>query len=110
MKLTTFLLSTWAVLVASAPLLASENPETFNRNWPQWRGPLAKGVAPLGEPPVKWSETENVKWKVKIPGFETSTPVIWENQVFILTAIPTGAAAAVPKEPAVVAQVAPDGP
>ena len=37
-------------------------------NWPQWRGPLANGVAPQGNPPTTWSETENVKWKVKLPG------------------------------------------
>lgn len=59
-------------------------------HWPQWRGPLANGVAPQGNPPVTWSETENVKWKVKIPGRGMSTPIIWGNQVFLQTAIPTG--------------------
>ncbi|MGV3773961.1 MAG: PQQ-binding-like beta-propeller repeat protein, partial [Verrucomicrobiales bacterium] len=52
--------------------------------------PLANGVAPAAKPPTEWSETKNVKWKVKIPGFGTSTPIIWENKVFILTAIPKG--------------------
>src|SRR5678815_3711037 len=61
-----------------------------NANWPQWRGPLATGVAPEGNPPLEWSETKNVKWKVKTPGFGTSTPIIWGNRVFILTALPTG--------------------
>ena len=55
--------------------------------WPQWRGPLATGVAPQGNPPTSWSETENVKWKVKLPGRGTSTPIIWGNQIFIQTAI-----------------------
>ena len=59
-------------------------------NWPQWRGPLANGVAPQGNPPTTWSETENVKWKVKLPGKGTGTPIIWGNQIFIQTAIPTG--------------------
>jgi outer membrane protein assembly factor BamB len=58
--------------------------------WPQWRGPSATGVAPDANPPVEWSETKNVKWKTAIPGYGTSTPVIWGDQVFILTAIPTG--------------------
>jgi outer membrane protein assembly factor BamB len=58
--------------------------------WHQWRGPLATGEVPHADPPLSWSETENVKWKVEIPGFGTSTPIIWEDQVFILTAIPTG--------------------
>ncbi|HKS38646.1 MAG TPA: hypothetical protein VJW76_15745, partial [Verrucomicrobiae bacterium] len=73
--------------------------EIVQRNWPQWRGPLATGVAPSGDPPVQWSETSNVKWKFKIPGFGTSTPVIWENQVFVQTAIPTAKAAETKTEP-----------
>jgi len=56
-------------------------------NWPQWRGPLANGVAPGAKPPITWSETNNVKWKVKLPGAGTSTPIIWANQIFIQTAV-----------------------
>ncbi|MBI5394596.1 MAG: PQQ-binding-like beta-propeller repeat protein [Verrucomicrobia bacterium] len=69
---------------------ASAGDNTRDSNWPQWRGPLANGVAPHGNPPVEWSETRNVQWKVALPGRGTSTPIVWENQVFILTAIPTG--------------------
>ncbi|MDB6108764.1 MAG: signal peptide protein [Pedosphaera sp.] len=61
-----------------------------DQNWPQWRGPLATGVAPTGNPPTTWSETNNVKWKVKIPGNGSATPIIWDNKVFIQTAIGTG--------------------
>lgn len=56
--------------------------------WPQWRGPLGTGVAPKADPPVEWSETKNVKWKIELPGHGTSTPVIWENLVLIHAAIP----------------------
>src|SRR6059036_581751 len=59
-------------------------------NWPQWRGPLQSGVAPHADPPTEWSETKNIKWKVRIPGEGSATPVIWENKVFVLTAVPTG--------------------
>ena len=38
-----------------------------NQNWPQWRGPLATGVGPLARPPIEWSETKNVRWKVEVP-------------------------------------------
>lgn len=70
------------------------------RNWPQWRGPLANGVAPEADPPLEWSETKNVKWKVKIPGEGSSTPAIWGNQVFVLTAVSSGKKAeAKPAEP-----------
>lgn len=61
-----------------------------DRFWPQWRGPLATGAAPLADPPVSWSETNNVKWKTPIPGEGDSTPIIWGDRVFILSAIPTG--------------------
>jgi outer membrane protein assembly factor BamB len=64
--------------------------EIADANWPQWRGPLGTGVAPKGNPPVSWSETENVKWKVKIPGGGHATPVVWGDRLFVLTAIPTG--------------------
>jgi len=57
------------------------------RNWPQWRGPLATGVAPEADPPLEWSESKNVKWKVAIPGAASSTPVVWGNRVFVLTAV-----------------------
>ena len=58
-------------------------------NWPQFRGPLASGVAPQGDPPTEWSETKNVRWKVAVPGVGSSTPVIWGDKVFLLTAIET---------------------
>ncbi len=59
-------------------------------NWPHWRGPLANGIAPAGNPPTTWSETNNVKWKAKIPGKGFSTPIIWGNQIFLQSAIATG--------------------
>jgi outer membrane protein assembly factor BamB len=71
-----------ALLVASESLCLA--------NWPHWRGPLANGVAPDANPPVEWSETKNVKWKVAIPGRGTSTPIIWGDKVFILSAVATG--------------------
>jgi outer membrane protein assembly factor BamB len=58
--------------------------------WPHWRGPLASGVAPQADPPLTWNETNNIRWKVKIPGTGTATPILWENKLFILTAVPTG--------------------
>ncbi len=57
--------------------------------WPTWRGPDATGVAPKGNPPLTWSETENIKWKVKLSGQGTSSPVIWGDKIFFLTAIET---------------------
>ena len=59
--------------------------------WGQWRGPLATGAAPKADPPVEWSETENIRWKTKLPGLGHSSPVVWGSLVFVTTAEMTGA-------------------
>jgi outer membrane protein assembly factor BamB len=51
---------------------------------------LQNGVAPSADPPVTWSESSNIKWKVKIPGDGTATPLVWGNQIFVQAAVPTG--------------------
>jgi outer membrane protein assembly factor BamB len=58
-------------------------------NWPHWRGPLANGTAPLANPPVKWDATTNIRWKVDLPGPGNATPIVWGDQVFVLTAVKT---------------------
>jgi outer membrane protein assembly factor BamB len=60
------------------------------RFWAQWRGPHATGVSPTANPPLEWSETKNVKWKVEIPGRGSSSPIVWGDRVFVLTAVPVG--------------------
>lgn len=60
--------------------------------WGQWRGPLANGVAPHGNPPVKWDAETNVKWKTPIPGRGSASPVVWGDRIFLLTAVDTGRA------------------
>src|SRR5688572_3651673 len=61
-------------------------------NWAQWRGPLATGVAPHGDPPLNWNEADgtNIRWKTEIPGRGHSTPIVWNDRVFLTTAIPIG--------------------
>jgi outer membrane protein assembly factor BamB len=58
-------------------------------DWPNWRGPNHDGVA-RGTAPREWSESKNVAWKAEIPGRGHSSPVIWENRIFVTTAIPKG--------------------
>ena len=57
--------------------------------WATWRGPDATGTAPNADVPMTWSESENIKWKVKLPGQGLSSPVIWGNRIFFQTAIKT---------------------
>lgn len=59
-------------------------------NWAQWRGPEMTGVSRTAKPPVEWSETKNVKWKVQIPGRGSSSPVVWNDRVYVTTAVPVG--------------------
>ena len=63
--------------------------DDFDLNWHQWRGPEATGVARLAEPPLVWSESKNVQWKVPIDGRGTSTPIVWGDKVFLLTTVET---------------------
>ena len=86
----TALFSILASFFLTSVLYAAIPPVAAEQFWPQWRGPLATGVAPLADPPITWSQTEHVKWKVSVPGSGDSTPIIWADRVFILTAIPTG--------------------
>jgi outer membrane protein assembly factor BamB len=60
-----------------------------NGNWPHWRGPQANGDAGKAEPPLTWDATTNIKWKAPLPGRGSATPIVWGNQVFIVTSIKT---------------------
>ena len=59
-------------------------------NWPQFRGPGARGIAEGNALPVQWSATENVAWKTDIPGRGWSSPIVWGNRVFLTTVISQG--------------------
>jgi len=75
---------------ASASWVSAHNDADASRYWPQWRGPLGTGVSPTAEPPLEWSESRNVKWKIRLPGRGSSSPVVWGDRVFVLTAAPAG--------------------
>ncbi|MEO2035082.1 MAG: PQQ-binding-like beta-propeller repeat protein [Planctomycetaceae bacterium] len=58
-----------------------------DQNWPQFRGPQARGVSDNDQLPVKWSATENVEWKRDVPGRGWSSPIVWGDRVFLTSAI-----------------------
>ena len=76
--------------LAAIAAIASQ-PVGFEKNWHHWRGPYATGVAVDANPPTTWSETENIRWKVAIPGTGHASPIIWEDKIFIQTAVETKA-------------------
>jgi len=73
--------------VAWAFQACSEAPQRFQ--WPSFRGPHASGVADGQDPPIEWNaETgHNVLWKTSIPGLGHSSPVVWDDRIFLTTAI-----------------------
>ncbi len=87
-------------VLAIAGVSALSPPADDDKYWPQWRGPLASGVAPGGDPPLEWAADKNIKWKVEIPGRGSATPVVWNDRIFVLTAVPTDKRAAAKKQPA----------
>ena len=58
--------------------------------WPMWRGPHANGVAPKGNPPLTWSESANIVWKVPLPGQGSSSPIVWGDKLLFLAAEEVG--------------------
>jgi outer membrane protein assembly factor BamB len=52
-------------------------------NWPQWRGPALNGISSEKGLPLKWSPEENIAWKVPMPGRSGSTPIIWNETIFL---------------------------
>ncbi len=75
------------VALVSTPLMADDVADEALKYWPQWRGPAWNGVASQADPPVTWSETENLRWKTPIEGSGWATPIVWGDRVFLLTAI-----------------------
>ncbi|MBT4866383.1 MAG: PQQ-like beta-propeller repeat protein [Planctomycetaceae bacterium] len=70
------------VVTLSIVLAQSANAE----NWPGWRGPRGDGSIAEANGPVKWGVGENVAWKVEMPYGGHSSPVVWNDYVFVVGA------------------------
>ncbi len=55
-------------------------------NWPQWRGPFSTGISTETNLATEWSATENVAWRIDLPGQAGATPVVWDDRIFLTTA------------------------
>jgi len=77
-------------IVVVLAVLAGAYGQSGDDYWPTWRGPGMKGVSPRGNPPLKWSESENIKWKIELTGDESSSsPIVWKDRIFFQVAIKT---------------------
>jgi outer membrane protein assembly factor BamB len=70
-------------VVASAYAIISAFAVLEAENWPQWRGPSANGVSSETNLPVKWSATENITWRLPLPAWSGSTPIVWGDHIFL---------------------------
>lgn len=86
MKKLYFILAVFLIFIAWTQI---EDPKSFNQNWPSFRGPEARGVMDNANIPTEWNvaNNKNVKWKTPIPGLGHSCPIIWDDFLFVTTAI-----------------------
>lgn len=78
-----------AACLALLPLPQEAQVERAEQ-WPQFRGPLGTGEAPRSNPPIEWSEEQNLRWKKELPGLGHSTPAVWGDRIFVTMAVPFG--------------------
>jgi len=55
----------------------------FAENWPQWRGPNLNGLSGEKNLPLRWTTEENITWKLPLPSWSGSTPIIWQDRIFL---------------------------
>jgi outer membrane protein assembly factor BamB len=69
--------------IVSVGLVLTAQAVCLGGNWPHWRGPTMNGLANERGVPVTWSATENVTWKLALPDFSGSTPIVWNDRIFL---------------------------
>jgi outer membrane protein assembly factor BamB len=77
-------LSSWICLW----LILSAITQGNSQNWPGWRGPNGDGTSTEKNVPLTWDSVTNVIWKAEIPGIGHSSPIIWEDKLFTMSALP----------------------
>ena len=68
-----------ATMLLAGGLAAAEN----DSDWPRWRGPRDNGSTDTGKYPVKWDANTHLLWKVPLPGKGCSTPIVWNQRIFV---------------------------
>ncbi len=71
------------ILVVAICVVLATAGSARAENWPQWRGPSANGISSETNLPVQWSATENITWKLPLPTWSGSTPIIWGEHIFL---------------------------
>jgi outer membrane protein assembly factor BamB len=71
----------WILTALAFIALASASPHA--ENWPQWRGPALNGTSGEKNLPIRWSKTDNIAWRLALPEWSGSTPIVWNDRVFL---------------------------
>ena len=77
-------------LIYNSFVLAFLSVLTSAQDWTKFRGPTGDGHVTVKSIPLKWSDTENVKWKVSVPGKGWSSPVISKGKIYLTSAVAEG--------------------
>lgn len=90
-QITTFLSLTISVLLINVCInnisgTSIAHADNHSKNWNQWRGPNNDGISHAKDVPTEWSQTENVRWRLPLPGEGASTPVVWQDKIFLTSA------------------------
>jgi hypothetical protein len=75
------------LLCLAMPLILIFSDAALAENWPGWRGPRGDGTSLEKNVPIRWSGTQNIVWKVLIPGKGHASPIVWGRHIFVVTAI-----------------------
>jgi len=82
MRINTIVMLSFLAILRGNTSIAEVLPD-----WPEFRGPTGQGIAVDADPPLTWSQTENVAWKQTIPGKGWSSPIIYQGSVYLTTAL-----------------------
>jgi outer membrane protein assembly factor BamB len=70
-------------IALSVALLSGGAAVPSGDDWPQWRGPSLNGISGEKHLPLRWSPTQNITWKLALPAWSGSTPIVWGDRIFL---------------------------
>jgi outer membrane protein assembly factor BamB len=78
-----------AFLGAATLLLHADDNTSAGENWPRWRGPRGDGHSAVTDLPLRWDE-KSIAWKTPLKGIGQSSPTVWEDRIFLTSALENG--------------------
>src|SRR5438552_14313399 len=82
-----FAVFAFACATTSTSIMGASMSKLSAADWPGWRGPTRDGIAAPGQnPPIQWSETENILWKAPLPGRGHGSPTVVADRIYLPTA------------------------